>query len=134
MLISLNYNFRENHHNAIFTPAVIEDKDIIKNTGNTTTSHLNDNLVSLCYFVCVCVCVCDCAELGQQCGSNEIRHLNDKARSRYENAAAPFRFVKSLSSASDLIYEGAAGALCSTVCRCTNSVTNGCGPRDYKAQ
>lgn len=58
-------------------PAVFEDNDIITNTTNTTTSHLNDKLVSLYYFLC------DCAELGQQCGSNEIRHFNDKVRSRY---------------------------------------------------
>lgn len=53
MLISLNYNLRENHHNAIFMPAVFENNDLITNTTNTTTSHLNDNLVSLYYFFCV---------------------------------------------------------------------------------
>lgn len=54
-------------------PDVFEDNDIVAN--NSTTSHLNDNFMSLCTF-------CACIELGEPCGPFKTIHLNDKGYSR----------------------------------------------------
>lgn len=51
MLICLNFVFEGKSPYCNFMPGIFENNDIV--TNNITSSHLNDNFVSLCIFLCM---------------------------------------------------------------------------------